>query len=79
LKSTRQERDLKDRRKALVLEADTQRTVDIPRAAAAAAAAPLFCSSFEAGKQKKGAGKRQRESKMNQKKGKEKKHKKQRY
>jgi hypothetical protein len=62
------------------LEADTQRTVGIPRAAAAAAAAaPLFCSSFAAGKQKKGAGKTERESKMNQKKGKEKKHKKQRY
>ncbi len=44
------------------LEADTQRTVGIPRAAAAAAAAaaPLFCSSFAAGKQKKGAGKTER-------------------
>jgi hypothetical protein len=60
LKSTRQERVLKDRRKALALEADTKRTVGIPRAAAAAAAAPLFCSSFAAGKQKKGAGKTER-------------------
>jgi hypothetical protein len=42
------------------LEADTKRTVGIPRAAAAAAAAPLFCSSFAAGKQKKGAGKTER-------------------
>jgi hypothetical protein len=35
------------------LEADTQRIVGIPRVAVAAAAAPLFCSSFAAGKQKK--------------------------
>jgi len=35
------------------LEANTQRSVGIPRVAAAATAAPLFCNSFTAGKQKK--------------------------
>jgi hypothetical protein len=74
LKSTRQERVLKDRRKALALEADTQRTVGIPRAAAAATA-PLFCNSFAAGKQKKEAGKTERVQNESEKKGKEKKHK----
>ncbi len=51
------------------LEADTQRTVGIPRAATAAAAAPLFCSSFAAGKQKKGAGKTERVKNESEKKG----------
>ncbi len=56
------------------LEADTQRTVGIPRAAAAATA-PLFCNSFAAGKQKKEAGKTERVQNESEKKGKEKKHK----
>ncbi len=59
------------------LEADTQRTVGIPRAAAAAAAATTILKILCSRKAEKKEQERQRESKMNQKKGKEKKQKKQ--